>query len=124
MGISITGSQVNKGSGLATQVFEMKEDADRGDYMELIREKMAEMQEKIDNGDIQPSFSTGAQSYTIKEWDKLLQQFDASEKKIQKAQREEIEERTGIKQHKPVEKKTSILKTGVLSDDRDTEEII
>ena len=117
MGISITGSQGNKASGLATQVFEMKEDAGRADYMQLIREKMDEMQEKIDSGNIRPSFATGAQSYTVQEWDKLLRQFDKSEKVLQEAQRDEIEERTGQKQREVEERSTGVLNHSVLGNE-------
>ena len=48
-------------------------------YREQILEKMEEMAQNIKNGTIQPKFKIGAQEYTIKEWEKLLEKFDAAE---------------------------------------------
>ena len=48
-------------------------------YREQILEKMEEMAQNIKKGTIQPKFKIGAQEYTIKEWEKLLEKFDAAE---------------------------------------------
>lgn len=48
-------------------------------YREQLLEKMEEMAKNIKNGTIQPKFQIGAQEYTIKEWEKLLEKFDAAE---------------------------------------------
>ncbi|MDE6739575.1 MAG: hypothetical protein K2K07_10815 [Lachnospiraceae bacterium] len=57
-------------------------------YREQILEKMEEMAQNIKKGTIQPKFKIGAQEYTIKEWEKLLEKFDAAEEAL----REEVEE--------------------------------
>lgn len=57
-------------------------------YREQILEKMEEMAQNIKKGTIQPKFKIGAQEYTIKEWEKLLEKFDAAEETL----REEVEE--------------------------------
>ncbi|MBD5490341.1 MAG: hypothetical protein HDR13_16410 [Lachnospiraceae bacterium] len=56
-------------------------------YREQILEKMEEMAQNIKKGTIQPKFKIGAQEYTIKEWEKLLEKFDAAEEAL----REEVE---------------------------------
>lgn len=64
-------------------------------YREQILEKMEEMAQNIRKGTIQPKFQIGAQAYTIKEWEKLLEKFDAAEETLREevqAQIEEIEE--------------------------------
>ncbi|MBD5524409.1 MAG: hypothetical protein HDR04_08320 [Lachnospiraceae bacterium] len=61
--------------------------AESKSYREQILEKMEEMAQNIKKGTIQPKFKIGAQEYTIKEWEKLLEKFDAAEEKL----REEVE---------------------------------
>ena len=58
-------------------------------YREQILEKMEEMAQNIKKGTIQPKFKIGAQEYTVKEWEKLLEKFDAAEEAL----REEVEAR-------------------------------
>lgn len=58
-------------------------------YREQLLEKMEEMAKNIKNGTIQPKFQIGAQEYTVKEWEKLLEKFDAAEDAL----REEVEAR-------------------------------
>lgn len=61
--------------------------AESKSYREQILEKMEEMAQNIKKGTIQPKFKIGAQEYTIKEWEKLLEKFDAAEEAL----REEVE---------------------------------
>lgn len=61
-------------------------------YREQILEKMAEMEENIRKGTIQPKFQIGAQAYTIEEWEKLLQKFDAVEEVMREEVQAQIEE--------------------------------
>lgn len=61
-------------------------------YREQILEKMEEMAQNIRKGTIQPKFKIGAQEYTIKEWEKLLEKFDAAEEALREAVEEQIEE--------------------------------
>lgn len=56
-------------------------------YREQILEKMEEMAQNIKKGTIQPKFKIGAQEYTVKEWEKLLEKIDSAEEAL----REEVE---------------------------------
>ena len=66
---------------------------------EQILEKMAEMAKKVKDGTVEPTFQIGSMSYTMKEWDKLLEKFDAAEEALQaevEAQIEEAEKQAAI----------------------------
>lgn len=69
---------------------------------QMFQEKLEEMRQKIENGDTEQSFAIGSQSFTLKEWDRMLKKFDATEEAIVEAQRKEIARRTGQK-YKPIE---------------------
>lgn len=94
-------------------------------YREQILEKMEEMAQNIRKGTIQPKFQIGAQAYTIKEWEKLLEKFDAAEEALREevqAQIEEIEEqaekealmRAAQSDEADPEKTTSVSDTAVV----------
>lgn len=70
------------------------------DYQEFFKEKMSELLVKIQNGDTEPSYQIGAQSFTEKEWDEFLEQFDSVEDAIQKLMREERERRAAEQMRK------------------------
>ncbi len=57
------------------------------DFMQQIRDKKEEILEKVKNGDTEPSFQIGSQSFTQKEWDKLLKAFDGPEEETKKEAR-------------------------------------
>lgn len=57
--------------------------------MVFLREKSEEILEKLRNGETEVSYQIGAESYTEKEWDKLLEKFD----NIQEDVRRKMEER-------------------------------
>ena len=58
-------------------------DGEEKTYRELILEHMEEMAKKVKDGTVEPTFQTGAQSFTIKEWEKLLADFDDAEEALQ-----------------------------------------
>lgn len=58
-------------------------DGEEKTYRELILEHMEEMAKKVKDGTVEPTFQTGAQSFTIKEWEKLLEEFDDAEEALQ-----------------------------------------
>lgn len=60
------------------------------DYAKILEEKMNEIMKKIQNGDTEPTYQIGAQSFTEKEWDELLDQFDDAEEEIQELLKEEF----------------------------------
>lgn len=52
-------------------------------YREQILAHMEEMAKKVKDGTVEPAFQIGAQSFTIKEWEKLLTDFDDVEEALQ-----------------------------------------
>lgn len=69
-----------------------KASAENMTYREQILAHMEEMAKKIKDGTVEPSFQTGAQSFTIKEWEKLLADFDDAEEGLQEQIKELIAE--------------------------------
>ena len=61
--------------------------------LQLFHEKMEQMSEAVRNGETEPTFQIGSESYTIKEWDKLLESFDDAEEEIREQIQEEIEQK-------------------------------
>lgn len=61
-------------------------------YREQILAHMEEMAKKVREGKVEPTFQTGAQSFTMKEWEKLLADFDDAEEALQEQIRELIAE--------------------------------
>lgn len=53
--------------------------------------KKKEIAEKMKNGETEPSFAIGAQSYTCKEWDNLIKKVDKNLEAIKKEQEERKE---------------------------------
>ncbi len=66
--------------------------------MAFLREKSEEILEKLRNGETEVSYQIGAESYTEKEWDKLLKKFDD----IQEDVRQKMEERFRKQEEKEV----------------------
>lgn len=61
------------------------------DYREILKERINEIFVKIQNGDTEPSFQIGNQSFTIREWDEFLEKFDSVEEAIKELVEEEVE---------------------------------
>ncbi len=59
------------------------------DYNEILRQKISEIFVKIQNGDTEPTYQIGAQSFTEKEWEEFLEKFDSIEEAIQELIKEE-----------------------------------
>lgn len=53
--------------------------------MRKLRERMDEIFTMIENGETEPSYQIGGQSFTIKEWDRLMEEFDSIEDAIKAA---------------------------------------
>ena len=69
--------------------------------MAFLREKSEEILEKLRNGETEISYPIGGESYTEKEWDKLLKKFDD----IQEDVRRKMEERFRKMEEKEEKKK-------------------
>lgn len=61
-------------------------------YREQILAHMEEMAKKVKDGTVEPTFQTGAQTFTVKEWEKLLADFDDAEEALQEQIKEIIAE--------------------------------
>lgn len=73
---------------------EQKEDVTlltRYELMARVRNHIEMMQEKLENNDVEQKFQVGGMSFTEREWDKLLSNFDEQEDALRKAVEEEIE---------------------------------
>ncbi len=90
-------------------------------YQKMIQDKIEELVRKIANGDTETSYQIGGQSYTEREWNKLLEHFDAIEEMINKSIKEEIEERKErneqeeLQQQKAQDKKVEEERTKLLA---------
>lgn len=60
-------------------------------FRQALVEYMAEIYEKIKNGNTEEEFQIGAMSLTLKEWDELIDRFDDLEEEIKEAVKAEIE---------------------------------
>lgn len=59
------------------------------EIMQILHGKAEEMYEKIKNGETEPSYQIGKCSFTEKQWDKLLEKFDAVQEMFRKQREEE-----------------------------------
>lgn len=75
----------------ASQSF--KKAADTRTYLEMIQDKMQDLYEKVKNGETETSYAIGGQSFTEREWNCLLENFDRMEECIRKSIEEEVEKR-------------------------------
>ncbi|MDE5823803.1 MAG: hypothetical protein K2H91_03855 [Lachnospiraceae bacterium] len=74
----------------------------RQELMDCISEKKKEIARKIQNGETEPTFSIGAESYTVKEWDKLIAKVDKNNEAVRKEQeqRKEAQEKEELEEKK------------------------
>lgn len=59
------------------------------DYLQLLRDKIGEMYDKVENNETEESFQIGANSFTQAQWDRLLLEFDDIQDTIKELMREE-----------------------------------
>lgn len=72
------------------------------ELMNCISEKKKEIAKKIKDGETEPTFLIGAESYTVKEWDKLIAKVDKNNEAVRKEQeqRKEIQEKEALEKKK------------------------
>lgn len=72
----------------------------KSDYSKILVNHAEQIKEKIRNGETEPTYQIGGQSFTEKEWKKLVEKVDRSIEKIQAEQSERFEkqkaEQTGV----------------------------
>lgn len=73
------------------------------EIVQILQGKSKEMYEKIKNGETEPSYQIGKCSFTEKQWNKLLEKFDAVQEMFRK-QREEENARKEAKAKREAEK--------------------
>lgn len=81
--------QIENVSGQRLQKVRCANEKASGDYQKILHEKIQEISEKIKNGDTEPSYQIGSQSFTEKEWDKLIEAFDEVQDEIKEQAEEE-----------------------------------
>ncbi|MDE7334245.1 MAG: hypothetical protein K2O16_18860 [Lachnospiraceae bacterium] len=69
------------GMGMSTQ-----------ELMQEIRDRKNEIYDKARKGELEERFQIGSQSYTVKEWERLLDVFDASQDKFKALLEEKLEQ--------------------------------
>ena len=57
---------------------------------QVIREKMQEIYKKVTKGETEEKFQIGGQSYSKKEWEKLLEEFDDAQDEVKEEQEERL----------------------------------
>ncbi len=82
-------------------------EAQSKDNATALREKIEEMTEKLNNGEVEPKIQIGACELTIKEWDDMLEHFDEQEEEIREEILEEIKRRLEEYQTKMAQQEVS-----------------
>lgn len=65
---------------------------DKNDLLAAIHSRISEIAEKVENGNTEPSYQIGGQSFNAKEWSELIEKIDKNIEQIQ-ADQEEREEK-------------------------------
>lgn len=63
------------------------------DFKEFMQQKTNEISQKIQSGELEESYQIGGRSFTVKEWDKLLEEFDSIQEAVRELMREEQEKK-------------------------------
>ena len=85
------------------------------DIREALKEKMNELLEKIQNGATEATYQIGAQSFTEKEWEKFLEQFDSIEEAIRELMRERHEKEEEEQIAEKQEENVTVIEKSVVS---------
>ena len=74
----------------------------RQELMECISNRKSEIAEKIKNGETEPTFSIGSATFTVKEWNKLLDKVDKNneEVRLEQERRKEALEKEALEKKK------------------------
>ena len=61
------------------------------DYLSMIQQRRQELFEKIIKGETETKYQIGNQAFTEKEWDRLLEEFDAAQEDVKEVLKERLE---------------------------------
>ena len=111
-------NEFDEGISSATTVTDDNGEVKEGTFtkeeiLQMISERNQEIYEKLKNNDTETSFQIGSQSFTIKEWNKLIEQFDAVQEDI----REQMQEEQAKRQKEITTKITKKVPASVTSED-------
>lgn len=71
------------------------------DFMEALKKRKEEILEKVKKGETEPSFQLGAQTFTVKQWNKLVERIDEAIDDIQEtAQQKKEQQEEQVKEKK------------------------
>ena len=92
---SLEKSAENSGSSQGVSILEMTEDRPMTpqELRDFLRQKIDQMYKELKAGREEPSFQIGAASYTITDWEEMLENFDEVQEEIREEIREEIASR-------------------------------
>lgn len=85
-----------------------KTDQQDTDYQSFLKKKINEIFVKIQNGETEPSYQIGSQSFTIKEWEEFLMKFDSVQEAFRELQQEEFAKREEEAVQEVMEKKDDV----------------
>lgn len=78
-----------------------QESGDDTDFMEALKKRKEEILDKVRKGETEESFQLGNQSFTIKQWNKLVKRIDEAIEDMQEtAERKEEKQEQQIKEKK------------------------
>lgn len=81
-----------KGSGNFYESLAAVSEMTTKELMQEISNRKNEICEKVKKGELEESFQIGGQSFTIKEWNKLLSTFDSAQDKLKALLEERLEQ--------------------------------
>lgn len=104
----------------ASDVYSTKKTSYTQEYRQILEQKLDEQAKVIRDGGINPSFQMGGDSYTTKEWDELLANFDAAMDDMREQMRAEHESRYKEQLEKIAEAQAEIENASKISGVDDT----
>lgn len=82
------GSFENMQKGDKTGASSMPFEASYKEVMDQLREQMQDMREAVKNGETEAKFQIGNEAFSVREWNRLLGDFDRAEEEL----KEEVEQ--------------------------------
>ncbi len=118
MGININGVDRNPTDILMKTAIENQEKDLRSEFSDAVRE----IYDKVKNGDTEESIPIGGQSFTVKEWDRMMKRFDRVQEGIRQSIEEEIERRKAKEENR--EERQKVVIASKEDDPEETEDIL
>lgn len=87
--MSVTGVNTYGNSGYSYQNVTGKTKQTKEELMQSLNDKKNEIYKKLQDGNTETTFHIGGQSLSLKEWDKLLEKFDAVQDSIKAVNKED-----------------------------------